>query len=312
MPAPWLALVLAASTPNGERSYRILVDGNADGAASLSIRSRPDGSFDYRWRSQIGVSHDPCLWSEEQRNGNYSLGAGRDLPDELALSLLPVDSKGELTASVNGQKIHALIGRDGLPDRVDLLELGVSYIAAPPGALGWDRCGTGALDRGPELLGAGSLPEPRRVQHATFERLRAPGEQDDASSLWRSVTEAPAVPLPDIAGRLVMQAYQRAPGRDCKLVAFELAQALERAGFRARVAAGWLVVRGSLWPHAWTEIEQADGYRALDATTSPGWADAARIRLGTLDGAEAAAETGQRLLRERHARFRLVDYGLFR
>jgi len=304
MKVAWLLFTLAAHPPTGERSYRILVDGRDNGAASLSIQPRPDGSFDYRWRSQIGVSREPCLWSEEQHSGNYTVGTGHALPDELALSLLPTDSNGELTASINGQKIHAVMGRDGLPDRVDLLELGLSYVAAPPAALVWDRCGTVALDRGPELLGAAALDNPRRVRRATFERVDAPGG-------WRVETTAPEAPLPDLAGRLVAGAYQRAPGRDCKVVAFELAHALERAGFRARVAAGWIVARGALWPHAWTELEQADGFRALDATTSRGWADAARIRLGTLDGAEAAAQTGDRLLRERHARIRLVDYALF-
>jgi hypothetical protein len=117
----------------------------------------------------------------------------------------------------------------------------------------------------------------------------------------------PAGPLPDTIQRLVAWAYARAPGRDCKLVAFDLAQALEGAGLHARVAAGWIVAHGALWPHAWTELQ--DG-RALDATTSRGWADAARVRLGTLENADAATDTGQRLLRERHARIRLVDYRL--
>src|SRR5208282_4736543 len=120
----------------------------------------------------------------------------------------------------------------------------------------------GALDRGPELVGAASLPSPRLLRRATFERL--PSQAGSASALdgWRSSAAVPEVPLPDIAGRLVERAYQRAPGRDCKDVAFELAQMLERAGFRAHVAAGWIVARGSLWPHAWTELEQAWGLGA--------------------------------------------------
>jgi hypothetical protein len=306
--ATLLLLMLAARPPTGERSYRILVDGRDDGAASLSIQARADGSFDYHWRSQIGVSRAPCLWSEEQRSGNYTVAAGRALPDELALSLLPTDANGEVSASVNGQRLHAVMARDGLPNRVDLLDLGLSYVAAPPGTIAWDRCGAGALDRGPELIGVDSLADPRQVQRATFERLPPPPESAGAQSGWRSATAVPDATLPDIAGRLVQQAYQRAPGRDCKVVAFELAHALERAGFRAHVAAGWIVVRGTLWPHAWTELEQAWGLGAIDATTGSGWADAARIRLGTLDSAEAAAKTGERLLRERHSRIRLVDY----
>jgi hypothetical protein len=310
MTAAWLLLTLAARPPTGERSYRILVDGQDDGVASLSIQARADGSFDYRWRSQIGVSRAPCLWSEEQRSGNYTVAAGRALPDELALSLLPTDSNGEVSASVNGQRLHAVMGRDGLPDRVDLLDLGLSYVATPRVAIAWDRCGTGALDRGPELVGAASLRNPRQVRRATFEPLPSPGGSAGAQDAWRSATAVPEAPLPDIAGRLVEQVFRRAPGRDCKVVAFELAQALERAGFRAHVAAGWIVARGSLWPHAWTELEQAWGLGAIDATTGSGWADAARVRLGTLDSAEAAAKTGERLLRERHARIRLVDYQL--
>ncbi len=300
---PWLLLTLALPPPTGERSYRILVDGQDDGAASLSIQARPDGSFDYHWRSQIGVSRTPCLWSEEQRSGNYTRAPGRALPDELALSLLPADANGELTATLNGQRLHAVRGRDGLPDRVDLLDLGLSYVAAPPTALAWDRCGKGALARGPELTGAASLTDPRRVRQATFERV-------DAPSGWHSEAAAPDGPLPDIARRLVAQAYDRAPGRDCKLVAQELARALERAGFATHVAAGWIIERGALWPHAWTELFDHLEFRAVDATTSRGWADAARIRLGTLDTPEEAAATGERLLRERHAQVRLTSFAL--
>lgn len=301
----WLLLALALPRPNGERRYRILVDGREDGAAALSIRALPSGSFDYRWRSQIGVSRSPCLWSEEQRGGTYTVGHGRPLPDELALSFLPADAKGEVAATINGQKIRATIGRDGLPDRVDLPEIGLSYVAAGPGAPGWDRCSSSALERGPELAGAEALGDPRRVRRATFARVESPDG-------WRLEVAAPGGPLPDLAGRLVAQAYARAPGRDCKVVAFELARALERAGFRSCVAAGWIVARGALWPHAWTELEEGQEFRALDATTSSGWADAARIRLGTLDSAEDAWKTGDRLLRERHARIRLVDFDLFR
>ena len=310
MTAAWLLLTLAARPPTGERSYRILVDGRDDGAASLSIQTRSDGSFDYHWRSQIGVSRAPCLWSEEQRSGNYTVGPGRALPDELALSLLPTDSNGEVAASVNGQRLHALMGRDGLPNRVDLLDLGLAYVATSPSTLAWDRCGAGALDRGPELVGADSLARPRQTRRATFERLPSARGSAGAQEGWRSATVVPEAPLPDIAVHLVERAYQRAPGRDCKVVAFELAQALERAGFRAHVAAGWIVARGSLWPHAWTELEQAWGLGAIDATTGSGWADAARVRLGTLDSPDGAAKTGERLLRERHARIRLVDYQL--
>jgi hypothetical protein len=298
----WLLLALASPLPNGERSYRVLVDGQEDGAASLSIHARPDGSLDYRWRSQIGVSRDPCLWSEEQRGGNYREATGRALPDELALSLLPADARGEVDATINGQRIHTVAGRDGLPNRVDLPALGLSYVQASPDELRWNRCGAGSLEHGPALLGADPLREPRRVRRATFAR-EAPGG-------WRVEASVPETPLPADVQRLVAASYARSEGRDCKIVAEELARQLERAGLHARVVAGWIVERGALWPHAWTEVDEGSGFHALDATTSRGWADAARIRLGTLGDAAQDAETGGRLLSERHARVRLVSYVL--
>lgn len=308
MTRAWLLLALASPPPlppplpDGERSYRVLVDGREDGAASLSIHARPDGSLDYRWRSQIGVSRDPCLWSEEQRSGNYRQAAGRALPDELALSLLPVDARREADATVDGQRIHTVAGRDGLPDRVDLPALGLSYVQAPAGELRWNRCGEGALARGPALRGAERLREPRRVRRATFAREEPGG--------WRVESSVPGAPLPADVQLLLAAAYARAEGRDCKRVAEDLARQLGRAGLSARVAAGWIVERGELWPHAWTELDDGSGFHALDATTSRGWADAARIRVGTLGSAEQDAETGRRLLIERHASIRLVGYDL--
>ncbi|MHB8417801.1 MAG: hypothetical protein ACYDCL_06980 [Myxococcales bacterium] len=277
-----LLLSLAKPLPNGERSYRILVGGREDGAAQLAIHPRPDGSLDYEWRSQIGLSRAPCLWSEQRAAGRYTPGSGRPVPDELALSL-----------GAPGRGATATLGRDGLPDRVELA--GLVYEATPGEAPRWNRCRPGGLSGG--LPAPGGPQNPRSLDRAVFE---AEGEAPRETRRYRG-------PMPRDVAAALAAAYGRAAGRDCKLVARELAEALRALGLDARVEGGFLLDRGRLWPHAWTRARVGGAFRDLDATTGSSWADAGRLDVGPLDGADEW-QTGLAMLRELRSPPRLTRF----
>jgi hypothetical protein len=249
-----LFLALAA-VPDGVRGYRVFVGGEEDGAAELSIHPRPDGSLAYAWRSQIGLSRDPCLRSEQRVEGVYH--PGDPVPDELALSL-----------GAPRPGATAVLGHDGLPDRVEVG--GVVYEAGAPR---WNRCWPRGLSDGIGVrLPAGPL-EPRRLARAVF-------SLDGKSRESRRFDGA----LPEALAVAVAETRRTAGADDCKVVAARLARTLARAGYEARVEGGLLLDRGRLWPHAWTQVKLAGGWRDLDATTSARWADAGRVAVGPLEG----------------------------
>ncbi len=277
-----LLLLALAVLPDGVRSYRVYVEGQEDGAARLAIHPRADGSFSYAWDSQIGLSREPCLRSEEHVEGSYV--PGRPVPDELALSF-----------GLHPAGTAAVLGRDGLPEHVEVS--GVVYAAAAAGELRWDRCWPHGLSGGLPIQGVPDDLAPRHLARASFTFDGLPGQ--DARGFDG--------PMPEAVARAAAAAFRRAPDQDCKVVARGLAAALGAAGYAARVEEGLLLDRGRLWPHAWTRVRVDGAWRDLDATTGTGWADAGRIDVGPLDGA-AGWRTGLAMLRYLRARPTLASF----
>lgn len=287
--------LLALTPPVGSRGYIVLLDGRPDGAAALTVREEAEG-LRFDWRAEIGVSASPCLVATEARRGVYVLGEGAP-PDELAIPLAAAGG-GTVTGLAGGERFVATARLGALPDRVELPELGISYVATP-GSPAWGRCWPGGLDRGVALLGAPT--DPRRWRGARFEVVGVGLPARVASSAGGGA-------LPRAAARAAAALFRTAGGRDCRAVAGDLAKALRAAGIPARVVAGLLVSEGRLWPHAWTEARLEGRWQPLDATTGPSFADAGRIRVGTLEGDERS-RAGRALLRWRHARVRALPQG---
>lgn len=267
-----LLLLALAAPPDGARVYRILLDGQEDGAAQLTVHARPDGGLAYAWRSQIGLSQKPCLRSEQRDEGTFRPGSGQAVPDSLAPSLHALHP-GE----------RALLGRDGLPDRVELPAQGLVYVAVA-GPPRWDECWPHGLSAGLPLVLPPDFPGARRLTRAVF----VVGGRTVESERGRGELMEPLADLLD-------RAHEGAVGRDCKDVARDLAEELRRLGLDARVEGGLLLDRGRLWPHAWTRVSFQNGHWDLDATTGSDLADAGRIDLGPLEG-PGEARTGLAML----------------
>ncbi len=287
MPVGVLLLVLAAP-PAGSRSYRVFVDGQEDGAARLSVRPGVDGGLAYEWDSQIGLSREPCLRSEEHVAGVYA--PGQPVPDEWAISL-----------GTHPAGARSSLGEDGLPDRVELS--GIVYQAAPPAAVRWDRCWPRGLSGGLAVRIPAGDPAPRRLSRAVFSLAFS---REDNPVV---VTRRGHGPLPGDVAAAIAAAYRDAPGRDCKAVARDLARALRARGLDARVEGGLLLDGGRLWPHAWTRVRVGDTFRDVDATTGTSWADAGRLDVGPLEG-PGAWRTGLDLLHLRRAHPALLSFAV--
>jgi Transglutaminase-like superfamily len=305
--------MLVLLTGGATREYTIDWREQRVGHAQLTMSSTA-GRVHFDWHATIGVAGPNCLRVEESKSGSWLKGSEAPVPEEIFLGLGLADGcravlsdsglpgkgclahhgKEEIRGDLLGQPFVAKLGSDGLPDQVELPSLAITYRKSVGPA---DVPCPGPLGLPQPLLGGETVRSPRRILHSEF---RAGGQTYVSA-------RAPGT-LPAAVAKLVARAFEESTGKDCKLVAGDLARGVRRQGIEARTVAGFLWDGGQLWPHAWNELLLPKrGWVAVDATTGSSFADAGRLTVGSLEPADALA-TGLHLLSLSAEPIRVVSY----
>jgi hypothetical protein len=282
------------------RHYEITWHDQRVGAAELDV-TRSKKSVRYSWKATLGISTPNCLRIEESEAGEWKIESDAPLPEPLFL-VVPsasecrtvVSSGGELgqgclvhranrlAGQIFGQPVQATLGVDGLPNEVDLPSIAIIYRKSD--GAGDIPCAE-PLSTAQRLMGGEKVRDARRILRSEF---RAGGHT--------YVTRRGSGSIPPQLADVMAKAFERSTGRDCKEVARELERSVKRLGIEARSVAGLLWDGGELWPHAWNEINLPEsGWTAFDATTGSSFADAGRLKVGSLEPGQALA-TGLALL----------------
>jgi hypothetical protein len=282
------------------RRYEVTWHDQRIGAAELGV-TRNKKSVRFTWKATLGVASANCLEIEESEAGEWNNESGTPLPEPLFL-VVPSSSEcrtvvssggevgqgcltrhnSEVAGQLFGQPVQARLGVDGLPDEVDLPSISIVYRKSTGGG---DAPCADPLSAAQRLIGGEKVRDARRILRSEF---RAGGHTYLSR---RGSGEIPG-PLADVMAK----AFEKSTGRDCKEVARDLERSVKRLGIEVRSVAGLLWDHGELWPHAWNEINLPEsGWTAFDATTGSSFADAGRLKVGSLEQGQALT-TGLALL----------------